>query len=368
MKLSRILTNSGFYSRFDGMQVLIIDDQFTGRKIVEGLVRAIEPKLVIYSHEDAFQALVSAKEHKPDLVLTDYRMPKMDGIEFSRRLRSLPNCVDVPLVMITADNDLKIRYDALEAGATDFLTRPIDQIEFRARCRNLLTLRKQQQIIKSRSKWLEERVADATHEIRMRERETLLRLAKAGEYRDEDTGAHVLRMAKYSHLLAERLGLPKDQCAAIELAAPMHDIGKVGIPDHILLKPGQLTDEEWHIMRQHPNIGQAILQDSPSEFISLGATIALGHHERFDGTGYPRGLAGEQIPIEARIVAVADVYDALTSYRPYKPAWKASAAKAHIIEQSGRHFDPRCVTSFMDLFDQVREIQAFHNENDQAVK
>jgi len=368
LKLSRILTNNGFYNQFDGMQVLIVDDQFTGRKIVEGLVRAIDPELVVHSHEDARQALVAAEEHKPDLVLTDYRMPKMDGIEFSRRLRSLPDCVDVPLVMITADSDLKIRYDALQVGATDFLTRPIDQIEFRARCRNLLTLRKQQQIIKSRSKWLEERVADATHEIRMRERETLLRLAKAGEYRDEDTGAHVLRMAKYSHLLAERLGLPKDQCAAIELAAPMHDIGKVGIPDHILLKPGQLTDEEWHIMQQHPRFGHAILQDSPSEFICLGATIALGHHERFDGTGYPQGLAGEQIPIEARIVAVADVYDALTSSRPYKPAWRTAIAKAHIVEQAGRHFDPACVTAFMDLFDQVCKIQVSFNDSREAVK
>jgi len=358
MKRQKVLTNNGFYSRFDDMQVLIIDDQFTGRKIVEGLVLAIDPKLVIHSCENAYQALVSASECKPDLVLTDYRMPNMDGIEFAHRLRSLPDCMDVPLVMITADSDLQIRYEALEAGATDFLTRPIDQIEFGARCRNLLTLRKQQQIIKHRSRWLEEKIAIATEQVRIREHETLLRLAKAGECRDEETGNHVLRMARYSYLMAERLGFPKTECEAIELAAPMHDIGKIGIPDQILLKPGKLTDEEWRVMREHPCIGHAILQDSSSEFISLGAAIALGHHEKFDGTGYPRGLAGEKIPVVARIVTVADVYDALTSIRPYKRAWTPEAAKNYITAQAGQHFDPRCVTAFVELFEHINKVRS----------
>jgi two-component system response regulator RpfG len=337
--------------------VLIVDDQFTGRKILEKLIHTVDPGLDVLSFSDPFEALQHASEHTPDLVLTDYKMPDLDGVDFTRRFRSIMSCVDVPLVMVTVVEDPEVRYKALDAGATDFLVRPIDQHECQARCRNLLTMRKQQIIIKNRATWLEEQVSVATRQIRNREKETLLRLAKAGEYRDEGTGNHVLRMAKYSRLVAEWLKLSVPECDEIELAAPMHDIGKIGIPDHILLKPEKLTPEEWDIMKSHTTIGHEILKDSPSRYIQQGAVIALGHHEKFDGTGYPQGLKGEEIPLIARIVAVADVYDALTTERPYKGAWPSDDAIAYIREQLGQHFDPRCAEAFIAQLEGVLDVE-----------
>lgn len=337
--------------------VIIVDDQLTGRKILEELVRSIEPNLEVETYADPYEALERIAQATPDLILTDYKMPAMNGVAFTRHVRSVPGCADVPIVVVTVLDDRSIRYEALEAGATDFLTRPIDQIECRARCRNLLTLRKQQKIIKNRARWLEDQVSVATRQIRVREQETLLRLAKAGEYRDEETGNHVLRMAKFCRLLGEELGLHEAECDELELAAPMHDIGKIGIPDHILLKPGRLTEEEKRIMQTHTTIGFEILKNSQSRYIQKGALIALNHHERYDGSGYPAGLKGLEIPIEARIVAVCDVYDALCSVRPYKAAWSSEAAVQYLTEQSGLHFDPRCVEAFLARIDTVREIQ-----------
>jgi two-component system response regulator RpfG len=212
-------------------------------------------------------------------------------------------------------------------------------------------------IIQDRAHWLEKRVNEAIGAIRVREQETLLRLAKAGEYRDEETGNHVIRMAKFARLIAEHLGLSRDECEIIELAAPMHDIGKIGIPDQILLKPGALTDEEFAIMKRHTNIGHDILKNSPSEYLQLGAIIAYGHHERFDGSGYPQGLSAEDIPLAARIVAVADVFDALCSERPYKPAWPQQNALRYMQEQGGRHFDPMCLEAFHAQLDKILKVQ-----------
>jgi len=259
--------------------------------------------------------------------------------------------------MITALEDRAIRYQALEAGATDFLTKPVDHTECRARCRNLLTLRQQQLTIKDRASWLEDQVDKATQEIRTRELETLLRLAKAGEYRDEETGGHILRMANFSRLIAERLGLSKDDCHVIETAAPMHDIGKIGIPDGVLLKPGKLDADEFRTMQTHARIGYEILKDSPSKYLQMGAVIAYGHHEKFDGKGYPNGLVGEAIPLPARIVAVADVFDALTSKRPYKRAWSVQDAVEYLQTEQGRHFDPACVQAFLTQLDKVLHIR-----------
>ncbi len=337
--------------------VLIVDDQFTSRKILSELVQRIEEGAKVVDFANPLDALEWARGEQPDLTFTDYKMPELDGVEFIRRFRAIPHCIDSPLVVITVVDDRNIRYQALEAGANDFLNKPIDHLEVRARCRNLLTLRRQQRIIKDRAKWLEQQVALATSEIRTREFETLLRLAKAGEYRDEETGNHVLRMARYSRLIAERLGLLPQECEVIEQAAPMHDIGKIGIPDRILLKRGKLTREEWEIMKTHTSIGYEILKDSPSKYLQLGAIIARHHHERFDGSGYPKGLAGELIPLPARIVAVADVYDALTSVRPYKPAWSSDDAFAYLREEAGHHFDPRCVDPFLRATDEVLKIQ-----------
>ena len=336
-------------------RILIIDDQSTSRQILEELVTSLGERVVTDSFADPQAALTWARTNPPDLVLTDYKMPLMNGVEFTRRFRDL--YPDVPLVMVTSVEDREIRYQALESGATDFLTKPVDHTECRARCRNLLTLRQQQLIIKDRARWLEEKVGKATEEIITRERETLLRLAKAGEYRDEETGCHVLRMAQFSSLIAEHLGLSEEERHVIETAAPMHDIGKIGTPDNILLKPGKLDAEELVIMRTHARIGYEILKDSPSKYLQMGAVIARGHHEKFDGSGYPDGLAGEAIPLPARIVAVADVFDALTSERPYKHAWSIQDALHYLQTEQGRHFDPVCVQAFLAQFDKVLQIR-----------
>jgi two-component system response regulator RpfG len=335
--------------------ILIVDDQVTSRQLLVELMSSLEERVVAESFADPLAALAWAHAHPPDLVLTDYKMPRLDGIEFTRRLRLLHP--DVPLVVVTSLEDREIRYRALEAGATDFLTKPVDHTECRARCRNLLTLRRQQRIIQDRARWLEERVSQATQEIRTREQETLLRLAKAGEYRDEETGNHVLRMARFSSLIAERLGLAEDERLAIETAAPMHDIGKIGIPDSILLKPAKLAADELAVMRTHARIGYEILKDSPSKYLQMGAVIAHAHHEKFDGSGYPAGLAGEAIPLPARIVAVADVFDALTSERPYKRAWSIQDAVQYLQAEQGRHFDPACVQAFLAQLDKVLHIR-----------
>ncbi|MEJ2344362.1 MAG: response regulator [Gammaproteobacteria bacterium] len=343
--------------------IMIIDDQSIGRKLLEKLVSTLDEAAEINAFADARDALAWAGKHPPDLVLTDYKMPVLNGVDFTQQFRQIPGCNDVPLVVVTCIEDRQVRYQALESGATDFLTKPVDHVECRARCRNLLTLRKQQQIIKDRAAWLEYQVSEATREVRDREQETLLRLAKAGEYRDEETGNHVVRMSQYCGLICEELGLPEDDCRVIQASAPMHDIGKIGIADNILLKPGKHTREEFEQMKRHTLIGYEILKDSPSKYVQMGAVIALGHHEKFNGSGYPYGLKGDSIPLPARIVAVADVFDALTSVRPYKPAWSIQDALNYLRRERGQHFDPQCVDAFLgqtnkviDIYNDLRDI------------
>jgi hypothetical protein len=227
-----------------------------------------------------------------------------------KRLRALPHCVDVPIVVITVVDDRKVRYDALEAGATDFLIKPLDEHETRARCANLLELRRHKIVLPDQARMLQYQVDKSVSEIHERKLETLAKLAKAGEFRDKTTGNHLQRMARFSALIGHNLCLGADMVHVLEVSAPMHDIGKIGIPDSILIKEGPLTAAEITIMQTHPRIGYDILKGSPSKYLGMGAIIALGHHEKFDGTGYPNGLHGEDIPIAARVVAVADVFDA----------------------------------------------------------
>lgn len=338
-------------------KILIIDDQLTSRQILKQLVSSIEQGVELHDFANPVEALAWTIRNPTDLILVDYKMPEMNGIEFIRKFRSNPSSGHVPVIMVTSIEDRNIRYEALEAGATDFLMKPVDHHECRARCKNMLIQHQQYKIISDRTKWLERRVAEATSEIRLRERETLLRLARAGEYRDEETGNHIIRMAKYSRIIAEQLGLSNETAEVIEMAAPMHDIGKIGIRDEILLKPGKLTAEEFEIMKTHTLIGHDILKDSPSKFLQMGGIIALGHHEKFDGTGYPNGLKGDAIPIEARIVAVADVFDALVSERPYKNAWSTQVALDYMESNSGKHFDPDVFSAFKAQIDSVARIQ-----------
>lgn len=342
-------------------KLLVVDDNAVNLTLFRHLLLKLEDAEV-ECVADPVVALARCAEHEPDLILLDYMMPVVDGLEFIRRLRLIPNRDEVPVVMVTADTESDVRLRALELGAQDFLTKPVNKVEIIARVKNLLALRKSRQQLANRAEWLATEVAKATAEIAAREKEAILRLSRAAEYRDPETGSHLLRMSNYTRLIAEQLGLPPAEQELLLEASPMHDIGKVGTPDHILLKPGRLTPEEFEIMKQHATIGYEILRDSLSPLLQCAAKLALAHHEKFDGSGYPQGLIGAAIPLYGRIVAVADVFDALTSERPYKKAWTLEAAVDFLNSNAGSHFDPACVTAFLAVWPQVLEIHARYRD------
>jgi putative two-component system response regulator len=337
-------------------QVLIVDDAEINLILFDALIQRMGNCESI-KFASATQGLAWAQTHEVDLVIVDYMMPDLHGIDFIHQLRATTGKEEIPVLMITANDQKQILYRALDAGATDFLTKPVDRVEFMARVNNMLQLSASRKVLANRAAWLADEVRKATFEIVQRERETVVRLSKAAEYRDPETGAHILRMAHYSELIAKGLNLPIAEQELLLEAAPMHDIGKVGIADNILLKPGRLTPDEFEIMKQHAFFGYEILKGSSSRVLQAGAEIARAHHEKFDGSGYPHGLAGEAIPIFSRIVAVADVFDALTSERPYKKAWTLERAAEHIKASSGTHFDPRCVDVFFANWDKALEIR-----------
>lgn len=345
--------------------IVIVDDNPTNIAVIKHLVKRL-PECESIDFEDSQEGLAWCQTHEFDMLIVDYMMPPPDGIHFIKALRALPAYEDVPILMITAAPESEVRYLALESGANDFLTKPIDKAEFLARSRNMLTLRRSQKLLAERAKSLEEAVGHAVELVHRREREIILRLSRAAEYRDPETGGHILRMAHYARLIAESLGLPHDEQQLILDAAPMHDVGKVATPDHILLKPGRLDPDELVIMQQHARIGYEILKDSHAELMQVAATIALSHHEKFDGSGYPRKLAGNAIPLHGRIVAIADVFDALTSARPYKKAWEIERAVAFMREQASRHFDPHCLEAFFSRFDTVLAIRARYADSEEA--
>ncbi len=345
---------------FDDCSVLIVDDQSTSRTILSHVVKTINPKTTVIEKTNPEQALEWATEHKADLVFVDYVMPEMNGIDFVRLLKTIPKYESVPVIMITIKKDAETRYAALDAGVADFLSKPVDVYECTARSKNLLTMHQQHIALENKSNVFENLVKVATSEIRAREKETLMRLARAGEHKDYDTAMHLQRMSLYSRAIAEKIGLDEEDAEVIELASPLHDIGKIGIPDSILLKKGPLDDLELKQMRKHPIIGYGILQDSPSKYLQKGSEIALAHHERYDGTGYPYALKGIDIPLSARIVALADVFDALTSIRPYKEAWSIDKALEYVAEESGKHFDPELVSAMLTMRAQLEKIQREH--------
>lgn len=346
-------------------KILIVDDTEINLILFGALVKKLE-NCEPHTFGDAAQGLEWAAHHLPDLLIVDYMMPEIDGLEFITRFRSIPGREAVPVVMITANDQKAIRYRALDLGANDFLTKPVDKVEFLARTKNMLMVNEARMQLMNRAAWLDAEVRKATAEILARERETVIRLCKAAEYRDPETGAHILRMAHFSCLIAKQLGLSvADQELLLE-AAPMHDIGKVGIADSILLKPGRLDEAEFAIMKQHAIFGYELLQGSSSRVLQAGAEIAKGHHEKFDGSGYPGGLKGAEIPIFSRIVAVADVFDALTSERPYKKAWELEAAVDFLVAGSGSHFDPDCVKAFLDAWEDVLVIRERYREDPEA--
>jgi putative two-component system response regulator len=340
------------------MLIAIVDDNPVNLKLMESLVKRANPEYKSLTFQDSAEGLSWCLDNEVDLIIVDYMMPAPDGMEFIRRYREPAKNQDIPVLMITADHEKETRYAALEVGANDFLTKPIDNAEFRARLRNMMSLRRSQKALADRAAWLAEKVAEATSEILDREHEMITRLSRAAEFRDPETGAHIHRMSNYSQLIAKQLGLPQVELEVILRAAPMHDVGKIAIPDNILLKPGKLDPTEWEIMKTHAEKGWEILRGSRSSLLDVAAKIAYTHHEKFDGSGYPRGLVGENIPLYGRIVAVADVFDALTTERPYKKAWAVEDAMDFLFSNAGTHFDPLCVAAFIARIQEALVIRA----------
>jgi len=343
--------------------VMLIDDNATNLTVLKHLIAAVDKKYTPLLFEDPKQALLACESAAPDLVFVDYMMPELDGVSFIKQFRAIKSCQEVPVVMVTADYNKDIRYEALQAGANDFLNKPLDKTEFLARATNLIALRTGQRQLSNRAEWLSTEVKKATLAIKSRELEAVVLLSKAAEFRDPETGEHIVRMSHYSKVIGERLGLPTETLDLLLEASPMHDIGKVGTPDHILLKPGKLDFNEFEEMKKHAVYGYEILKNSSSPVLRMGADIAISHHEKWNGKGYPKGLSGEAIPLVGRIVAVADVFDALTSVRPYKPAWEVERALNLIREESGQHFDPACVDAFFEGLDTILAIKDANQEN-----
>ena len=325
-------------------RVLIVDDEPANVALLKQvLLKNGHQNLMTVS--DSSDVVDLVRNWDPDLILLDLHMPKVDGITVLIQIRTQLMRPEMPIVVITADTTVASRTAALEAGATDFLLKPIDILEVTLRVKNLLRLRRLHRELTDHMASLEERVQERTAELAASQREILGRLALAGEYRDDATGHHTQRVGALSVTLATALGLPAEQIETIKLATPLHDIGKIAIPDRILLKPGRLTSAEYEEVKRHVKVGASILTGGTSRVLQMAEQVALNHHERWDGSGY-RGIAGTQIPREARIVAVADVFDALVSIRPYKLAWPTDRAVNEIVGLSGRHFDPEVVEAF----------------------
>jgi response regulator RpfG family c-di-GMP phosphodiesterase len=327
------------------MVVLTVDDSDINLAVYRGALSRIDGVQVTgYSSPTA--ALSWASDHVVDVAVVDYHMPDLDGLTFIERFRAIPSAKHSLLVMITSDAEREVRHRALAAGANDFLTKPIDQIEFTARVRNLLEVAGARRSLADRAEWLRREVDRATSIIVEREIETIARLTRTAEFRDDVTGLHVIRVGHMCAALAKTIGLPDDQCRTLLLAAPMHDIGKVATPDAILMKPGRLDAAEMEIMKQHTTSGFEILKNSKSPMLQTAAEIALTHHERYDGKGYPRGLPGAEIPLSGKLCSIVDVFDALTSVRPYKDAWPIDRALETVRAGKGTQFDPEVVEVF----------------------
>ena len=317
-------------------RLLLVDDEPTNLQVLRHVLQA-DYRLLFAT--DGERALQVAREQRPDLVLLDIMMPHMDGYAVCCALKADAATASIPVIFITALNDSQDETAGFDVGGVDYLTKPVSPPVVRARVRTHLSLVRMEELRETRLQIVQ-------------------RLGRAAEYKDNETGLHVIRMSHFSQLLALAAGCSPAWAEDLLNAAPMHDVGKIGIPDAVLRKPGPLDADEWATMRRHPEIGAEIIGEHPSGVLQLAREIALAHHEKWDGSGYPRGLAGEAIPLSARIVAIADVFDALTTRRPYKEPWPVQEAMNHIAAQAGKHFDPALVALFAPLLPQLLEIRA----------
>jgi len=316
-------------------RLLLVDDEPTNLQVLRHILQA-DYRLLFAT--DGMRAIEIAQQQRPDLILLDIMMPQLDGYAVCRALKSDERTAPIPVLFVTALTDRHDEARGLDEGAVDYLTKPVSAPVVRARVRTHLSLVR----------------VDELRETRL---QIVQRLGRAAEYKDNETGMHVIRMSHFAKCLALAAGCSPAWAEDLLNAAPMHDVGKIGIPDAVLRKPGPLDAQEWQVMRRHPQIGAEIIGEHPSGLLQMARAIALAHHEKWDGSGYPRGLAGTQIPLEARIVMVADVFDALTTVRPYKQAWTVADAMAHIQAQAGKHFDPQLVALFTPLLPQLLEIK-----------
>ena len=340
-------------------KILLVDDQpISLIYLKKTLSRLADMEIV--TCKDAKDALEVSKQTEWALIVADYQMPGMNGLDFIRQYRQAQGCEETPILMVTASTDPSVKYQFLNLGVVDFLQKPADASEIIARARNLISLHVATVSLKNHNQELTNGVREMTKALAERERESLIVLARAAESRDPHTGSHLTRMASYSKVIALALGLSEVQADEIYLAAPMHDVGKIGIPDRILLKEGKLTPDEWIEMRRHTNYGYDILGNSVTPILKLGGEIALNHHEAWDGSGYPNGKKGHEIPLSARIVSVADIFDALMSSRPYKNAWLLDDAMNELTNMAGIRLDPECVDAFMRSIDSVKQIISNH--------
>lgn len=339
------------------MKIVIIDDNETNLVLMAALASGVSP-LQPVTYQDPELALSETLRDGADMIVVDYMMPVLDGIGFIEAIRKDRAFADVPIIMVTAADERSVRRRALEVGATDFLSKPVDTTEMKLRLTNLMRLRRAHNLLNDRAALLSEEVKAATAALREAALELVTRLAQAAEFRDPETGGHIQRMARYSVVIGRALGMPSKYLDDLLTAAPLHDLGKVGIPDAVLLKPGKLDPDELGVMRMHAQIGEQLLSESQHPLIQMACEIAGAHHEKWDGSGYPRGLKGEDIPLSGRIVAVADVLDALTSERPYKKAWAFDAAREFIVQGKGQHFCPRCVDAMLASWVEVLQVHA----------
>lgn len=341
--------------------ILIVDDEPANVLLLTKILN-MKGYTNIISTLDSTQTLPLYIENKSDLILLDINMPKMDGYEVMNQLNSELGKKLPPILVLTAQHTQEFRQRALDSGALDYVTKPFNAEELLSRVHNLLAVEMANKYMRSQNEILEKKVAARTQELHDTRLQVVRRLGLAAEYRDNETGLHIIRMSEISVVIAKAVGMDEQQCDLLLNAAPMHDIGKIGVADHILLKPVNLEPEEWTKMKAHAQIGADILSGDDSELMKMAHDIALTHHEKWNGEGYPNRLQGENIPLVGRITAIADVFDALTSERPYKKAWSVDDAINLIKEESGKHFEPRLVDCMLENLDKIIQIKNKHAE------